>query len=196
MSATPDYLIWRTETVANALELDELQGVEDEWELNEGVPRANGFPDDARFTADPELPYNTLLVDNLYNIDELIVVSSRLKDFLESRELNRVEYLLVSILNHKGRVAADDYFIVHPIEPVDCIDQALSGAQFSALDDDTISRVDKLVFDESKVDNRRELFRPKFFPSVTLVRRDLAEALDAAGFTGIRLLEIAQFPEL
>lgn len=195
MTTAADYLLWRTKLVPNGMELDELVGVDDEWELSEGVSRVKGFPTDAKFKADPDMQHNIRLVDNLYNTDELIVVSDLLKVFLEDRQIVKVEYLPISIINHKGRVASKEYWIVHPIEPVNCLDLKASGATTSAMDPEQVSFVKKLVLDEDELDESRELFRPKHFSSVTLVHRELASAIDSQGFEGVRWLELDEFPE-
>jgi hypothetical protein len=100
------FVVWTHARVENAAVLDSFRGVPDPWELNDGVPRAEGFPDDVVFTMDPERPHDTLLVDSLRNTDGLIVASRGLKEFLASRALNKMEYLPVTILDQKGRPAA------------------------------------------------------------------------------------------
>jgi hypothetical protein len=54
----------------------------------------------------------------------------------------------------------------------------------------------RFVLDESKIDQDRELFRPKYLHFATLVRRDLAQAIEAEGFVGILWLELSDFSEL
>lgn len=195
-----NYVIWNKKRVENAVMLKSLEGVEDEWELNEGVPRAATFPADARFQMNLELPYNTILTDNLGNIDMLIVASRRLKEFMEGWHLEKVEYLSVTIIDHKGKPIEEDYFIIHPIDPVPCLDIEKCGARWSSLDKESISYIKRMVIDESLIDTAtqsitvdRTLFRPKHFEDITLVRRDLAEAIDKGGFTGVKWREIDEY---
>jgi hypothetical protein len=136
------------------------------------------------------------MTDNLINTRTLIVASLKLKNFLETRQLPKVEYLPITILDHKGRPASRDYFIIHPIEPVDCLDVSQCGAQRSSIDPETIQWLDRLVIDEGKIDPSRDMFRLKFFYDVILVRRELAAAIDAEGLTGIRWIELSDYPEL
>lgn len=191
-----NFVIWALRDVPNACCLDELIGVDDVWELREGVPRAVTFPRNAVYTMDQDFPHDTLLTDNLINTRTLIVASLKLKKFLETRQMQQVEYLPITILDHKGKPASHDYFIIHPINPVDCLDTGQCGAQWSSIDKETIQWLDRLVIDEGKIDPAREIFRLKFFYDVILVSRALAEAIDAEGFTGIRWIELGDYPEL
>jgi len=145
---------------------------------------------------DLNYPRDTLLVDNLGNIDLLIVVSSKFKAFLESRNLKKVEYLPVTINNHKGRVASKDYYIIHPVEPVDCLDLEGSGAEMDFIAKSEVSSVERVVLDDTRIDYERELFKPSSFYEVTLVKRELAQAIDKMGFTGVRWLEMEDYPEI
>lgn len=193
MNTQLDYVIWRNVRVPNGAELNALEAVERRWELRDGVPRGHDFDQDAVFPMDLELPHNMYLPDSLMNINSLIVASQRLKDFLSNKQLESVEYLPVSIRDHKGRITKKNYFIVHPIEPVDCLDLDASEADYSPLDPSLVDDVEQLVFDEEKLDDRRELFRPKYFPDITLVRRALAEEIDKQGFEGVGWLEIDEY---
>ena len=184
-------VIWDSAAVPNACVLKKRSEIEDSWELLDGVSRAANFPSDCTYSMNPDFPHDTLLVDNVINIHSTAVISIRLKQFLESRSLKRVEYLPVTILDHRGRPASRDYFIAHPIEPVDCLDLNKSGARYSAIDPETIQEVKQLVIDESRLDPERELFRPKGYCRVIFATRELAEAIDKQGFTGTRWVEIA-----
>jgi hypothetical protein len=191
-----DFLVWDSAVVPNACCLSQLINVEDQFELPKGVPRAASFPTDAAFTMDADFPHDTLLTDNLVNTDRLIVASPRLKAFLESQALSNVEFLPVTILDHKGRAASRDYCIVHPIDLVDCVDVQQSDLEWSIIDPSSIDTVTRLVIDETRLDPRVALFRPKPFYDVVLARRPLAEAIDAQGFSGIRWIELSSYPEL
>ena len=196
MNEKSDFLIWAHKRVPNACVVKQFRGLENAWQLKECIPRAEGFPDDVTFGMDPDRPYDTLLTDSLKNIERLIVASRRLAEFFQARPLNHVEYLPVSILDHRGRVAAPDYFVIHPVEPVECLDAVKSNADWSSLNEGTIDSVERLVIDSSKVDASRELFRMRFFFDLIIVRRGLAESINAMNFTGVRWIELSDYPEV
>jgi hypothetical protein len=191
-----DLLIWAARDVPDACALDKLTGVDRQYELAKGIPRASTFPQDAAFTMDSDFFNDLMLTDNLINTDRLIVASRRLKEFLEARPLRHVEYLPVTIIDHKGKPASREYFIVHPTDLVDCLDMDQSEVEWGLVDEQSIDSVARLVIDLAKVDPAVELFRPKPFYDVVVVRRALAEAIDAAGFVGIRWIALADYPEL
>jgi Immunity protein family (Imm11) len=188
-----DYVIWSSEDVTDACHIEEPEGLDRVWELTEGVPRATTFPEDVAFRMNPDYPYNTLLIDNLKNTSLLIVGSRRLKEFLEERVLQKVEYLPVTIIDHKGRTASTEYFIIHPIDPIDCLDLDQSGVRWSVLDDQSIDKVERLVIDRSKIKQDRLLFRFKYYENVVLIQREIAQSIKAAGFTGVRWVELGDF---
>jgi hypothetical protein len=122
-----------------------------------------------------------------------IVASKGLQEFLEKQGVPNVEYLPVVIVNLKGKTVSKDYFIVHLIEPVECLDLDKCEPTWGEVDETSIDEVKHLVIDETRVDPVRQLFRPKQFHQVILARRTLAEAIDAAGFTGIKWIELGKF---
>ena len=187
------YFVWGMKLVPDACVLDELIEVENKWNLVKGVSRVSDFPQKAAFCMNPDFPNNTIMTDSLRNIRRLIVGSARLAQFLQARGLEAVEYLPVAVVNHKKKVVSRDYFIIHPVNPVDCLDIAKSGARFSKIDKTTADEVKKLVLDEKRIPSTRELFRPKPFYDVVLASRELAEAIVAQGFTGIRWTELDNY---
>jgi hypothetical protein len=190
-----DYVVWQFEEVPHCFVLDRLLGVDRDFELKIGVPRVESFPEDATFSADPDFPNDIGLADAFDNTHQLVVVSSKVKELIEDFRPPEVEFLPVTVLDHKFRPVAN-YFIVHPVNPVDALDQPKSDAKFSPLTDKIITSVGRLVLDEGKLDHSRILFKLKYFYDCVLVRRDLADAISKQGFTGIRWVECDQYRSL
>ncbi|HLU46458.1 MAG TPA: DUF1629 domain-containing protein [Planctomycetota bacterium] len=190
-----DLLIWWPKNVRHAASLEPLEGFEDTFDLLDGVPCAKRFPDDALFRMDPELPDDTLLTDNLVNKDRLLVVSEKMKGLLERLKIKKVEYLPVAILDHRDRPVREKYFIAHPVDPVDALDVDASDVEWSLIDDSLIDDVGTLVLDEEQLDPKRQLFRLKSFSRLILVHRAVAEAIDKEGLTGVRWVELSDYPE-
>jgi hypothetical protein len=155
----------------------------------------DGFPSDVAFHMDPDFPNNLRLVDNLLNSDRAMVVSPTLRDWLDQRRIPRVEYLPVSIIDHRGRVASADYAIVHPVEPVDCIDRDRSEFSESRITPGQISRFRKMVIDDARVPPDRQIIRLQGFWGATLVRADLVRDLSQTAFSGLSFLPVSQYPE-
>jgi hypothetical protein len=195
MMSMDDYVVWRFDEVPHCLVLDKLKGVNRHFELKLGIPRRESFSPDAAFTADPDFPNDISLADAFNNTYRLVVVSQKLKEFIESFNPKEVEFLPVVILDHKSR-RAGKYFIVHPINLVDALKPAESGSIWSDLADEWIESVERLVLDMDKLDRSRLLFKLKYFYGCVLIRRDLAEAISKQGFTGCRWVECDQYKSL
>lgn len=189
------YKVWTRDVVRGAVSLDALLGLEDDFRLPDGEPLADTFPADVRLTMDPDKPKNLLFVDNLYNRHRILVVSERLAAFLQAREMPEVEFLPVGIVDHRGRLAKPVYRIAHPVRPVDCLDEAASKVRRMAVDRSRIAGLERLVLDPARVDPRRAMFRVAGYTAAVLVRTDIADAIEAAGFTGVGFLALDEYSD-
>jgi hypothetical protein len=183
-------VVWFSSAPLGFCSLTALQNVDKSWELKFGISRSDGFPITARFDMDPSHPKAIKLADCIYNANALAVISQALKEFIESRQPPRTEFLPVSIYNHKKRLASDSYFILNPLSLPDCIDMKKSKITWNKIKKDLIAFCKKLVLEPSAIDPDLLLLRPKFLPSVILVREDLAEAIGKQGFTGVKFIPI------
>jgi hypothetical protein len=194
MSAS--YVIWKYKHVRSAVVLKKMTGLEDVYRLKDGVPLVEELSGPVSFHMHPDFPNDLLLLDNVRNIDKAAVTSRRLKEAIESRNIPHLEYLPVTIVDHKRRAASKDYFIVHQLEPVDCLDREESDFVMSDIVPDEVDTVRKLVLDEKRIPGDRQIFRLKGFGDIILVRRDLADVLSAGPFTGLTWLDIRNYPEV
>lgn len=188
-----NYQIWDWEDVRNACELDQLVGVDNAYLLSTGVSMLQDWPADAGFHMNPDFPHDTLLVDNVRNIEDEIVVSERLKVFLEANALANIEYLPVSVFDHKGKLVVGRYFLVHPLDPVDCLDLDACEIKWSKIDPDEVMRMKRLVIKTPDLDPRRLLFRIQRLAGTILVHRDLANAISSEKITGVKWKELENY---
>lgn len=187
------YLIWTAVPEGNACLLWPPENIDRHWEIHDGLPRADGFPLDALFRMSKDHRRSIALLDSAMNLADHTVVSAKLKDFLASKCLKNVEFLPVSILNHKGRIASRDYFIVHPILPQDCLDIEKSGVHYNHIIPTFISFVDQITLDLGRLDPEVRLFRIKNFGIPVFVERTLANEILDSGFTGLTFIEPEDF---
>jgi hypothetical protein len=165
--------------------------VNDTWEIDEGISRIASWPGDASAKMSKKFPKDTGLADSVYCPH--IVVSERVKRLLESEQARPVELLPLQILNHNDKVVATDYFVVNPLEIVDCIDLAASEGKENPLDPGTLYGVARLVLREDAVPRTLSVFRIKHWTNVILIRRELAERMKEAGLTGLNFAEPAEY---
>lgn len=195
MSGPPasDYVVWGYRDEGGSCMLEPPAGIEDDWELYEGVPILSRLPPDVRLRMSDDHRRNIGLTDNLMHLGTLIVASQRLTDFLRVKAITRVEYLPVTIINHKRRVASRTYSIVHPLDPQDCLDRPRSGCTYSHISPGDITGVKRLVLDPARIDPAVALFRIKDFGIPVIVRRSLADEIQAMGFTGVQFTELGDY---
>ena len=168
--------------------LKKITGVPDIFEINAGVSRLAGWPDDAAAAMSPKFPKDLGLADSLYGAI-FVVVSAKVHHILEPEGGGRVEFLPLKIHDHKGRLASDEYFVVNPLAIVDCIDETASLAVRDEIDENSIESCAALVLREDAVSAGIVIFRPEHWRSLILIRRALADKLTAAGLTALRFIE-------
>jgi hypothetical protein len=161
--------------------------------LAEGVSLLNQWPADVVCKMSPKYPKDIQLTDNLHG-GSYAVISQRLKEQIATLAgAGEIEFLPVAILNHKGRVASSEYFVLNPVGSVDCIDIEKSGAVWNAIDQTDISHFERLVLQNDAVPADVGMFRLAHRTRTNLLRRSLAEKLSSDVFTGLHFLEPAQF---
>ncbi|WP_341675043.1 DUF1629 domain-containing protein [Niveibacterium sp. SC-1] len=190
-----DYLIWRYCDADGACSIMEPTGLDSIVPLKEGTPLLAELGGKGLSAAmNPESPDDILLLDNVHNTDGILVVSGHFRALLEAQSLRDVEFLPISIIDHKGRVASDDYWVVHPTNPVDAIDLVASDCKMSRIKKTRIQSMTRLVLRPGTVPADRALFRLQGLWGVTLVHRALADAITAAGLTGVEWQELSAYP--
>jgi hypothetical protein len=174
--------------------VDQLAGFADEWAVGQGVSLAANPPDKLTMSMYADEPRNTVLPDNVQNMNSLVIVSPRLRSFFEAKQVNNVEYYPLEIKDHKGKVASTEYFVAHLTNHVDCIDIEASAVKWAneGLATQRIMLLRKLVLDPTRVPEDRKLFFPKYYSEVPLLRRDLAEAMKAENFTNVKLVPLSK----
>jgi hypothetical protein len=158
--------------------------IEDGFELDEGVPRLETMEGPVRCRMDSAFPKEVRLSDNLYGAS-VPIVSLRLRQMLESAGTKRIEFLPIELINHKGRKEPSEYFILHPLEMLECIDLDASGVEWNSIAPDQISRCRGLVLNHDAIPGDYKVFRPKFWGGNILIREDLVDKLIKADFSGL-----------
>ena len=167
-------------------------GIKKAYQLDTGVSRAEGWPSDVACQMSPDYPKDIELSDNLFGA-RLAVVSGRIQAALVGENVNHVEFLPLTILNHKGRVAATDYSIMNPLDICDCIDMEQSEVTRNPVDGESIMSCKRLVFRDDSIPPKWKVFRPKFATARILIRADIVKTLEAIGCSGIVGMDPLQY---
>ncbi|MBE4748373.1 hypothetical protein G4177_09355 [Corallococcus sp. ZKHCc1 1396] len=134
-----------------------------------------------------------MMVPDLVSTTERIaIVSNKLKGLLEQHSGARIEFLPASIANHKGRIAAKDYFIANVLDHVDCVDKERSEVEELHPDPTLLSGLFRLQVLQEPIPPEAKLFRLKTMPPAILIRDDLRALLDAESLTGIRYIAMGE----
>lgn len=191
MAAEP--LVWEWDVGERFAVLGSIRNVKDAYEIAKGIPRAKGFPKNALFEMDPKFSKYVALSDNMKNGERMLVVSKKLKELIEGRGPSQVEYLPVGILNHKKKPVGEEYWIVHPVAVVDCIDVKSSTIRWNRIDPEKIASCSKLVLKPKALDGKHLLFRPRHLEYYVMILPELADAIHEAGFSGLRFTAATSF---
>lgn len=159
---------------AFAFTKEEPSGFKDHsYKLGEGeeVAPADGYPKDGHVRMDDD--FGRELGGIIGNTQSLMIVSRPMKEAIEKANAPRTQFLPLTILNHKRRVASADYFIVNPLGTLDCADLGASDIEFDGSD---VVAVESLVLAEAKLGGAPDLFRVREDPSIYVVSQALLKA--------------------
>jgi hypothetical protein len=190
-----EFLVWRYKPVPGAAVLRDFRGFGDSHLFRHGEALAGVFPADAAYHMDPEVPDKLLLPDNVRNIDRVALVSARLREAMVAFGVQDIEYLPVTIFNHKNRVASDSHVIARALNLVDAIDRDKSVFRPHPFLEDRLDAVEKLVLDSTRVPEHKSVFRLVGYPELIVVTAALARALDNGNFTGLKWLPLDEYRE-
>ena len=142
---------------------------------------------------DPQFKKQVALSDALMNLDDLPVVSPKLKAFIEGLGAPKLEFLPVEIRDHKGKPVKEQYHVMNPLAVVDCLDRDQSDVMWNALSPDVIAGVNKLVLRLDAIDPELAFFRVKHLYGRVLVNADVADKLNEEDFSALYLMELEDF---
>jgi hypothetical protein len=113
------------------------------------------------------------------------IVSPKLGALLREKCPKDAELFPIQVLSPQGKVLAADYLALNPLA-VDCLDLEKCEPTWYQLASDSIESVKRLVIDEARVPADKQLFRVTGSSAFIVLRRELAEAIEAAKCTGVR----------
>jgi len=185
--------LWLKTTANKYCGLESLENVPAAHEIQFGKPRLTNFPKDAHYKMSKEFKKQIALADNLWGPGGDRVISAKLRAFVEARVPMGVEFLPVSIINHKGKLASSEYFILHPVLIIDCVDQESSKFTWNPINREAIGTCSQLVFNLGQIPDNALVWRPRHLEQDVFVQRRLADDIVAGGFTGVYFDELENY---
>ena len=170
-----------------------IEDYADDYLLDQSTPLSEQFPSDARIRMNPNFTDRLVLGDSIASGSNILVLNGRARALFEEQGANNIEWLPVAVLNHKKKPVKESYFIANILSSVDCIDKSKSVLGWNPIDSEQIDTAEKLVLDEQRLPAELKILRPLHLHYCMLIRRSLADAIQAKGLTGFMFTEVAQF---
>jgi len=164
---------------------EEVQGFDEPWLIRRGEPAAAAFPKGAK----AKLTGGRRLGDLVDNVHQWLLVSQEVVDILLEEPI-KLEVLPISLLDKKGRPVPGRYSIANVLGTVDCLDLEKSEYTEDPMEDGKMMAFDRVILDPKRIPRKPSLFRLKQMPELLVVRSDLVARLEAAGATGVKLLDL------
>jgi hypothetical protein len=149
--------------------------------IDQGESCREDFLPNSSIRMDPEWP-GMQLAGVMGNVDSLLIIHTKFKEIIERfmKPQEVIEFLPLSIINHKGRVASRDYFLVNPVGTLDCLDYKKSAVD--RMKDGRVIGVDKFVLSKKKIAWEPALFRPLEAPTEYIINGKITTAFKESGF--------------
>jgi hypothetical protein len=164
----------------------------DDWKLLEQMPLAKTLRKEIKIRMDPDFPRDVRLID-VHETSIAFIVSKRLKETLAETAEPYVEFLPITIINHKGREASKDYFVVNVSKPINCLDVKKSKPSYNHIEAGRIDDVESLVLADNKVPKDARLFGVTKFPGPVVVDEALRDTLQQGKFEGLEFMPAEQY---
>ncbi len=187
-----NYLVLAYKPNDDSFVLDQLSRVQLKYQLVKGEPRAAGFPEGVTHTVSNDYPRDMGVLDVFRSPNLVCLISERVHRFLVQRGLKNVEFLPVTLLNHRQKPVAP-YFLLHPTHPVDCLDMVASGAKPGIGDKAYVGDINSIVIQPERLDPELQVLKIKGMFDHIVFGRDLAAEISAAGFTGFEWIAFRDF---
>jgi Immunity protein family (Imm11) len=154
------------------------------WDLSIGKKLGDVWPDDMSLKMTPERPKDVKLLDYISSPEDVLLFSPKCRDYFRNQALKEIEFLPVTILDHKGRVASKEYTILNYLRTVDCVDQNESDFTWNNLKEPSMN-MEKMVFNPNALGADDRMIRVKFVPGYVFFREDLMRSILQQGFSGV-----------
>lgn len=164
---------------ATVINMDEVMN----YQPTLGKPWGNDFPL-LKIKLDTKEPPS-----DLFETGPFWIASLTIKNILETIKCN-TEFHMISLFTKNNEAIKKDYFILNVLDICDCIDYENSIFE---SDEDYIDQIEKLVIDDSTLNNKNILRVDKTYDSIILVSDTLKELLNKNKISGVEFVNPEKF---
>lgn len=157
-----------------------------------GKPVQN-YPRDAKLYMTRENP-GIKLSDFIGNTRGMLVASSAFRRLIEKHCAGAdIQYLPITIIDHKKRPYSKDYCIVNPVGTYDCAD--LKASDLERVSNGEVAHVNKLVLSRKKAEKVPQLFRFDLYPQLYIFGPALTDDILTNKLSNVVLYEVEVAPQ-
>lgn len=124
----------------------------------------------------------------LGNTGSMLIVDLESKEVIECHCSDNVDFHKVKILDHKGRVHSDDYWVINPLICGDYINYEKSTIKYK---NGELRSIRKMILDQSKVEDVPDIFRVLPVKSSYYISEKLKKALESTKISNFCFKEIS-----
>lgn len=121
------------------------------------------------------------------NVSRMLIVNSDVKTVFERLVSDDIDYHKFNLLDHKGKLHSEDYWIVNPFSSCDVLHLEESDIDF---EDGEIDTIWSMVFDKTKIKEVFHLFRGEPIKGTYFISQELKAALEEINVTNLVIKEI------
>lgn len=146
------------------------------------------YPDDATFSMH-DYAGGLVVADYISNSFGYTIISGKFKKIIDDfiAPLN-VEFLPLTIVNHKGRNHPGVFYILNMLDTIECVDLTKSVIQIDEIETDYFHWIEKLVLSETRIPENCHIFRLKNMPKIFLVSELLKTKLIDNDIKGVNFI--------
>jgi len=190
MRTIDDYWVWLACSEKDSALIKKIpDDCPESWELLEGDPIAEQFPETVRLKFSPSYPDNIRLYDFVDNTKLVRIVSKRVRAIFDQFSIDQVEYIPVEIMDHRGNLASSDYFLMNVMNTQPIIDMERAKYKMCTIEEDQISHFAEIRLTTEQVDMNASIFRSDRQASLYFMTDDVVQAIKAAGLTGLKVVK-------
>ncbi|MFP2907954.1 imm11 family protein [Pyxidicoccus sp. 3LFB2] len=183
--ADTDYWVLKTDYTSAVIQNLPPDGPEAHT-LDRGEPAAALFPPEPTVRFSEDYPKRRKVCDFMSTIFSSHIVSAKVKHILEAQGAKNCEFIPLTLLDHKGKVASKEHFLLQVLGHVEAVDMERSNVVMNSILKDRIGNFKHMVLDRKAIPPDAVIFRLSRKRDEFLVNQATYEALTKEGVTGLK----------
>lgn len=185
MAGTTTYWVLKTNYTSAVIE-KLPEGAPPEHLLDEGTRLGDRFPPNASVRFSDEFATRRTVCDFMSNTFGSLIASARVRRILEAQGADNCEFIPLTLLDHKGKVASREHFLLNVLGHAEAVDLERSVVDMDSILKDRIAYFDKLVLRREGIPPDARIFRLSRKRNEFLISQAVHDAFTQEGVTGFK----------